>query len=100
MVPYKPFPSTITLLQKNDISYKVRAQMLDPSFCHKTRPTSANPQMPDSNKNVTGPRWVPDTKTVWFTYRRSQHNFDFWVSELAGEFTSELVRGLLRLQSL
>jgi hypothetical protein len=39
---------------------------------HRERPTSTNPQLSDSNKNlVVSPRWVLDTKTDWLTDRRS-----------------------------
>jgi hypothetical protein len=38
----------------------------------ESSPTSTNPQLSDSNKNlVISPRWVLDTKTDWPTDRRS-----------------------------
>jgi hypothetical protein len=45
-------------------------QTTDPSSCQRWRPTSANPQLSDSNENlVLGPRWVLDNKRDWPTDR-------------------------------
>jgi hypothetical protein len=44
----------------------------DPPSRYRERPTSTNPQLPDSNKNlVVSPRWVLYSKLDWPTDRRS-----------------------------
>jgi hypothetical protein len=44
----------------------------DPSSGQREPPTSTNPQLADSNKNVVvSPRWVLYSKTDWPTDRRS-----------------------------
>jgi hypothetical protein len=43
-------------------------QTTDPSCRQRERPTSTNPQLSDSNKNlVVSPRWVLYSKTDWQT---------------------------------
>jgi hypothetical protein len=45
-----------------------------PSSRQRRRPTSTNPQLSDSNKDlVLSPRWVLYSKTDWPTDRRSYH---------------------------
>jgi hypothetical protein len=66
--------SPVGLGHENDCAGEGQHQfeMTDPSSRQRWRPTSTNPQLPVSNKNlVLGPRWVLDTKTDWPTDRLS-----------------------------
>jgi hypothetical protein len=48
--------------------HQQQLQTGDPFSCQRGRPTSTNPQLSDSIKNlVVSPRWVLDTKTDWPT---------------------------------
>jgi hypothetical protein len=57
-------------------------QITDLSSRQRGRYKISNSQLSKENvkekeKLVTGPRWMPDTKTDWPTDRRSYDNFDF-----------------------
>jgi hypothetical protein len=66
----------MTALEK--ASSNCKRQAADPSRRQRERPTSTNPQLSDSNKNlVVSSRWVLYSKTDWPTDRWLQHNFDF-----------------------
>jgi hypothetical protein len=59
---------------KNDCASDDQQQLLmaDPFSHQRECPTSTNPQLSDSNKNlIMSPRWVLDTKTDWPTDRWS-----------------------------
>jgi hypothetical protein len=46
----------------------------DPSSRQRKRPTSTNPQLSDSNKNVVvSPRWMFYSETDWLTETWSKH---------------------------
>jgi hypothetical protein len=75
-------------------------QRTDPSSPQRERPTSTNPQISDSNKDlVLSPRWVLYFKTDWPTDRRLQHNFDFDSNQGERERERERENGASRQQS-
>jgi hypothetical protein len=63
-------PSRRCLLSRASNNYNQNTR--DPSSRQSGRPTSTNPQLPDSNKDlVVSPRWVFYSKTDWPADRRS-----------------------------